>query len=287
MRCSLSLLASLPLIIALHGPVLAQEAGPAGLAEALYADASPERLSQVQYTYGRPPAVIYPRGFYTTPPEPGYYEGYGYYGPPPGRYEAPAYAPPGVNYGRDRSRVIVVPPQDRRPRRYVTAPPRGPVVVVPGAPKAARTVDPKYHKTEVTYDSPYAPGTIVVNTGQRFLYLVEPDGKALRYGVGVGREGFGWKGTHKVTAKREWPDWRPPKEMLARRPELPKFLPGGPNNPLGARALYIGSTLYRIHGSNEPWTIGHAVSSGCIRMTNQDVKDLYDRVDVGATVVVL
>jgi lipoprotein-anchoring transpeptidase ErfK/SrfK len=112
-------------------------------------------------------------------------------------------------------------------------------------------------------------------------------GRAKRYGIGVGRPGFTWAGVHKVTAKREWPDWRPPEEMLKRQPYLPDYMPGGPDNPLGARALYLGSTLYRIHGSNEPWTIGRAVSSGCIRMRNEDVIDLYGRVGVGTKVVVI
>ncbi len=142
-------------------------------------------------------------------------------------------------------------------------------------------------KTVVEYPGKYKPGTIVVNTTERRLYLIQPDGKALKYGIGVGRDGFTWGGAHSVTMKREWPDWRPPAAMLKRRPDLPRFMPGGPNNPLGARALYLGSTIYRIHGSNEPWTIGQAVSSGCFRMTNEDVADLYERVNVGARVVVL
>ena len=133
----------------------------------------------------------------------------------------------------------------------------------------------------------YAPGTIVVNTDERRLYLIQDNGTALKYGIGVGRDGFQWGGVHHVTAKREWPDWRPPEQMLKRRPELPRFMAGGPTNPLGARAMYIGSTMFRIHGSNEPQTIGQAVSSGCFRMTNDDVVDLYDRVKVGAKVVVL
>ncbi len=133
----------------------------------------------------------------------------------------------------------------------------------------------------------YAPGTIVINTSERRLYLVQNETTALRYGIGVGRDGFRWTGTHKVTAKREWPDWVPPEAMRRRQPELPRHMKGGPDNPLGARALYLGSTLYRIHGSNEPWTIGQAVSSGCFRMTNEDVIDLYERVKVGATVHVL
>jgi lipoprotein-anchoring transpeptidase ErfK/SrfK len=132
----------------------------------------------------------------------------------------------------------------------------------------------------------FSAGTIYISTSERRLYLVLSNGQAIRYGIGVGREGFGWSGSHRITAKREWPGWTPPAEMRARRPELPRYLPGGIENPLGARALYLGSTLYRIHGSNEPETIGHAVSSGCIRMTNEDVVDLYNRVHVGTMVVV-
>jgi lipoprotein-anchoring transpeptidase ErfK/SrfK len=143
----------------------------------------------------------------------------------------------------------------------------------------------------VFYDGPYKPGTIVVNTKERRLYLVEDHGKALKYGIGVGREGFTWSGTDRVSRKAEWPGWTPPAVMIAREKAkgrvLPAHMKGGINNPLGARALYIGARIYRIHGSNEPWTIGHAVSSGCIRLTNKDIIDLYDRVKVGTRVVVL
>jgi len=141
-------------------------------------------------------------------------------------------------------------------------------------------------RTSVYYPSNYTPGTIVIDTAERRLYLVQPGGTALRYGIGVGRDGFRWSGVHRISAKREWPDWTPPADMLRRRPDLPDHMEGGIENPLGARALYLGSTLYRIHGSNEPETIGQAVSSGCFRMTNEDVVDLYDRVSIGATVVV-
>ena len=141
-------------------------------------------------------------------------------------------------------------------------------------------------RTTVIYPVNYAPGTIVINTAERRLYLVLPGGQALRYGIGVGRDGFRWGGVHRVSAKREWPGWTPPADMRRRRPDLPGHMAGGIENPLGARALYLGSTLYRIHGSNEPETIGQAVSSGCFRMTNDDVIDLYSRVRVGATVVV-
>jgi len=139
----------------------------------------------------------------------------------------------------------------------------------------------------VTAPGKYAPGTIIVNTSERRLYLIQDNGTALKYGIGVGRVGFTWAGTTRVVAKKEWPDWTPPPEMLERRPDLPHFMAGGPENPLGARAMYLGSSLYRIHGSNEPWTIGQAVSSGCIRMRNEDVIDLYEKVKVGTKVVVI
>jgi lipoprotein-anchoring transpeptidase ErfK/SrfK len=138
----------------------------------------------------------------------------------------------------------------------------------------------------VDIDRKYQPGTIVVRTRERKLYYVTERGQALRYGVGVGREGFEWGGNARISRKAEWPDWRPPREMLERQPGLPTYMPGGPDNPLGARALYIGDTLYRIHGTREAHTIGGAVSSGCIRMLNNDVIDLYDRVKVGAQVYV-
>src|SRR3954469_10063933 len=139
----------------------------------------------------------------------------------------------------------------------------------------------------VSFASQYKPGTIYINTAERRLYLVLPQGQALRYGIGVGRDGFRWSGVHRISAKKEWPSWTPPSQMLRRRPDLPRHMAGGIENPLGARAMYLGSTLYRIHGSNEPETIGQAVSSGCIRMTNEDVVDLYSRVRVGTKVVVL
>jgi len=146
---------------------------------------------------------------------------------------------------------------------------------------------PQFERQEVAYEGHQKQGTIVIDTEQRFLYLVLADGRALRYGVGVGRPGFEWTGTKHVSRKAEWPDWRPPAEMRKRRPDLPVYMAGGPMNPLGARALYLGSSLYRIHGSNEPQTIGQAVSSGCIRMRNEDVIDLYGRVKLGTPVVVM
>jgi lipoprotein-anchoring transpeptidase ErfK/SrfK len=148
-------------------------------------------------------------------------------------------------------------------------------------------VDPKFDRQVVAYTGEEKPGTIIIDTPNKFLYLVQEDGKALRYGIGVGRPGFTWAGVKEITSKREWPDWTPPDDMLHRQPNLPRFMAGGPENPLGARAMYLGSTLYRIHGSNESWTIGSNVSSGCIRLRNADVIDLYNRVKVGTKVVVM
>jgi lipoprotein-anchoring transpeptidase ErfK/SrfK len=150
-----------------------------------------------------------------------------------------------------------------------------------------RVLDPRFQKQEVAYNGPHRPGTIVIDTPSKFIYLVQENGRALRYGIGVGRPGFEWAGIKSVTRKAEWPDWTPPAAMLKRRPDLPRFMPGGPDNPMGARAMYLGSSLYRIHGTNEPHTIGQAVSSGCIRMTNEDVTDLYNRVRVGMRVIVI
>jgi lipoprotein-anchoring transpeptidase ErfK/SrfK len=150
-----------------------------------------------------------------------------------------------------------------------------------------RVLDPTYERQVVPYDGRHAPGTIVIHTPSKFLYLVQPGGRAIRYGIGVGRPGFTWAGMKTVSMKREWPDWTPPPEMRKRRPDLPRHMVGGPANPLGARALYLGSSLYRIHGTNEPHTIGQSVSSGCIRMMNDDVVDLYNRVKVGTKVLVI
>ena len=158
------------------------------------------------------------------------------------------------------------------------------------ASSAASTFRPQQSASQrqiVSYPGRHAPGTIVVSTSERRLYLVQGNGTAIQYGVGVGRPGFTWGGAMSITRKAEWPGWTPPPQMLKRRPDLPRHMKGGPDNPLGARALYLGSSLYRIHGSNEPETIGQAVSSGCIRMTNTDVVDLYSRVRVGTRVVVM
>ncbi len=154
------------------------------------------------------------------------------------------------------------------------------------APVDMHNIPDTYRRQSVSYDGGQAAGTIVIDTPNKFLYLVEGNGRAMRYGIGVGRPGFEWAGVKSVTRKAEWPDWTPPPEMLKRRPDLPRHMVGGPENPLGARAMYLGSTMYRIHGTNEPGTIGQAVSSGCIRMVNDDVIDLYGRVRVGTKVVV-
>jgi lipoprotein-anchoring transpeptidase ErfK/SrfK len=189
------------------------------------------------------------------------------------RYEVPQYIDPRAGQPYER---------DLAPRGSVMGYPQG-----MSAEPARPAMDPRFLPQTVMYDGKHAPGTIVIDTPNRFLYLVQEGGKAMRYGIGVGRPGFTWAGVKSITRKAEWPDWIPPAEMLKRRPELPRHMAGGPENPLGARAMYLGSSLYRIHGSNEPWTIGTQVSSGCIRMRNEDVIDLYSRVKVGTKVIVI
>jgi lipoprotein-anchoring transpeptidase ErfK/SrfK len=147
-------------------------------------------------------------------------------------------------------------------------------------------LEPEYQRQMVLYRTTEAPGTIIVQTSERHLYLVQGNGRALRYGIGVGRDGFQWQGLVQISRKAEWPDWTPPPEMIQRQPYLPRFMAGGPGNPLGARALYLGATVYRIHGTNRPDTIGTAVSSGCFRLVNSDVADLYDRVPLGTKVII-
>ncbi len=148
-------------------------------------------------------------------------------------------------------------------------------------------LDPRLQRQVVTYATTEAPGTVIVDTAHTFLYYVLGNGKAIRYGIGVGRQGFTWSGVKQVARKAEWPDWYPPSEMIARQPYLPRMVAGGPGNPLGARAMYLGGTEYRIHGTNDPTTIGKRVSSGCIRLTNEDVEDLYNRMQIGTKVIVL
>jgi len=147
-------------------------------------------------------------------------------------------------------------------------------------------LDPEWQKQVVLYRTNQPPGTIIISTAERHLYLIEPGGRALRYGIGVGRDGFQWQGMVTITNKKEWPDWTPPPEMIARQPYLPRFMAGGPGNPLGARAMYLGTTVYRIHGTNQPQTIGTKISSGCFRLVNADVADLYDRVPIGTKVII-
>ena len=196
--------------------------------------------------------------------------------------------------------VIAPPPPPARPRAEPVARPapeptaqtvQTAAVAAGAARQAPPSLDPQFLPQIVDYTGPHKPGTIIVDTTQNFLFLVMEDNQARRYGVGTGKPGFEWAGRHRVTMKREWPDWRPPQTMIERERRngriLPAHMPGGPENPLGARALYLGSTLYRIHGTNQPWTIGRAVSSGCIRMRNEDVIDLYERVPVGADVIVI
>ncbi len=158
---------------------------------------------------------------------------------------------------------------------------------LPADEEATPETPARLKRQVVGYTTAEAPGTIVIETGNTYLYYVLGDGRAVRYGIGVGRDGFRWSGVQSITRKAEWPNWTPPPEMIARQPYLPRFMAGGPGNPLGARAMYLGDTVYRIHGTNNPATIGTRVSSGCIRLTNEDVADLYARVKVGTRVVVL
>jgi lipoprotein-anchoring transpeptidase ErfK/SrfK len=187
--------------------------------------------------------------------------------------------PPRPLYGAPIEALPPSPPNSR-----VAAVTSAPSDIVEPAPIA---IPGEFHRQDVDYDGRERPGTIVIDTPHRFLYLVEPGGRAVRYGVGVGRPGFEWSGVKYVSRKAEWPGWTPPAQMMLRRPDLPSHMDGGMGNPLGARALYLGSSLFRIHGTNEPETIGHNVSSGCIRMMNEDVIDLYNRVPVGAKVIVI
>jgi lipoprotein-anchoring transpeptidase ErfK/SrfK len=200
---------------------------------------------------------------------------------------APRRTTPPVPYGQPAGRYGVAPiglaPQRSSAIAYAPAPAEAyarqrPVLSEP---------EPQFRRREVEYHGPRAPGTIVIDTPDKFLFLIEPGGRAIRYGIGVGRPGFEWAGVKSITRKAEWPGWTPPSEMLKRRPDLPAHMEGGLGNPLGARALYLGSTLYRIHGTNEPETIGKSVSSGCIRMLNEDVEDLYERVKIGTRVLII
>jgi lipoprotein-anchoring transpeptidase ErfK/SrfK len=235
--------------------------------------------------WGYPPPSYYSPSppSYAYPPPPGYY-------PPPYAASRPwsypsvptrAYAPDSYSSTDD----------DRSYTDPAGAPPEPTIGGRLGAAQSevgqVAELPPQLRRQLVYYPTSEPPGTVIVDTPNTYLYLVLGGGQAIRYGIGVGREGFTWSGTERISRKTEWPDWYPPKEMIARQPYLPRFVAGGQSNPLGARALYLGSTQYRIHGTNEASTIGHFVSSGCIRLTNEDIEDLYNRVNVGTRVVVL
>jgi lipoprotein-anchoring transpeptidase ErfK/SrfK len=177
--------------------------------------------------------------------------------------------------------------QSAFPQGYVQSPTAGTDNVDTGNADEDSVLPERLRRAVIKFDTLQPPGTVIIDTGNTYLYYVLGGGRAIRYGVGVGRQGFTWSGTQTISRKAEWPDWYPPAEMVARQPYLPRFMAGGPGNPLGARAMYLGSSEYRIHGTNDPTTIGKFVSSGCIRLTNEDVKDLFSRVSVGSKVVVL
>jgi lipoprotein-anchoring transpeptidase ErfK/SrfK len=220
--------------------------------------------------------------------------------PPPSPFFAsPSERPPAAAYERGLTSrgyepdAPMRPPGNMVPNQAPAAAPRSAPSTLASLPpeeqpeQAAKELPPQFKRQLVNYESREPAGTIVIDTANTYLYLVLGGGKALRYGIGVGREGFSWAGAERVSRMAEWPDWHPPAEMIERQPYLPRFMAGGPGNPLGARALYLGKTLYRIHGTNQPSTIGTFVSSGCIRLVNSDIEDLYTRVQVGARVVVL
>ncbi|GLK70996.1 L,D-transpeptidase family protein [Ancylobacter dichloromethanicus] len=240
--------------------VTAQQPGAASVANAPYADPSHQPTG-------------YPPGAYSGQPPAGMASPYGDRAAAQPAYGQPApYGQPanGANSaGANGSSVAMLPPEDQ--------PEEGPPKELPANLK----------RQIVDYATKEAPGTLVIDTPNTYLYYVLPGGKAERYGIGVGREGFTWSGTEKISRKAEWADWRPPAEMIERQPYLPRFMAGGPGNPLGARTMYLGGTIYRIHGTNQPSTIGQFMSSGCIRMLNEDVENLYERVKVGTKVVVL
>jgi len=246
---------------------------PRGTAPAPRANAAPN------YDYPAPPYGAVPpypqssvqRDPYALPPP-----GIEPYPPAPGQAVIPA--PPAPAYGTPDVR----PPGGVGTEQMAALPPD----IRPESGEQ-KELPPRLRRQIVTYNTHEPAGTIIIDTSNTYLYLVLGNGQALRYGVGVGREGFTWSGTQRIAKMAEWPDWHPPPEMIERQPYLPRFMAGGPGNPLGARALYLGNTVYRIHGTNQPSTIGTFVSSGCIRLTNEDVEDLYGRVQVGSRVVVL
>jgi len=253
-----------------------------------------------QYVPQQPPPVGYPPPTsYSYPPSP---QRYGYPSPasyPPYDTETERYPPYRGSEATDDYPPPASYPYQAGPPRYPgaypsSAPPsqdRGTAVAaLPPEYQPDRKpteLSPQFYRTVVDYPTVEPPGTIIIDTPNTYIYLTIGHGKAIRYGIGVGREGFTWSGTEHISRMKEWPDWLPPQEMIKRQPYLPRFMAGGETNPLGARAMYLGNTVYRIHGTNAPETIGSFVSSGCIRLTNEDVEDLYSRVTVGTTVVVL
>ncbi len=242
---------------------------PAGYPAGAYSGQPPAGMSApygtAANTYGQPPAYGSTPGTQAAPTTGGSLQVYA----PPGAVGGAAHQNLNNNYGTNGSSVAMLPPEDQ--------PEEGP----------ARPLPDNLRRQVVDYVTKEAPGTLVIDTPNTYLYYVLPGGKAVRYGIGVGRDGFTWSGTEKISRKAEWADWRPPAEMIERQPYLPRFMAGGPGNPLGARTMYLGSTIYRIHGTNQPSTIGQFMSSGCIRMLNEDVEDLYEKVKVGTKVVVL
>src|SRR5262245_35362280 len=256
------------------GPVYPDEAAlppPPGA----YRDAPQQGLPPAPY--GSSPAAAGPRPYYGSPNP-------NYASPPAGAYEPDATRPPlPISRGQIGAGQADPNATGTAPDSHMAALP--PEVRPETGPR--KQLPPQFRRTLVDYSTKEPAGTIIIDTPNTYLYLVLGQGKALRYGVGVGREGFTWSGAEKVSRVAEWPDWTPPEEMIVRQPYLPRFMAGGETNPLGARALYLGKTVYRIHGTNQPSTIGTFVSSGCIRLTNEDVTDLYTRVKVGTRVVVL
>jgi lipoprotein-anchoring transpeptidase ErfK/SrfK len=227
---------------------------------------------------------------YGPPPYPGPEQSEAYPPPPPNQPYPPQGGPPGLVPPADVGGVTGTIPT---PSDHAAGPQSDPTVVAALPPEdqpeqgPPAPLPPQFQRQLVDYPTTEPAGTIIVDTPHTYLYLVMGHGKALRYGIGVGREGFTWSGTERISRVKEWPDWFPPKEMIERQPYLPRFMAGGESNPLGARALYLGNTLYRIHGTNQPSSIGKFLSSGCIRLTNADIEDLFDRVQVGTRVVVL
>ena len=275
-KMSLALLASASCLSAGLHPAAAIDARPLAEPTIIYADQPPQRPAPVRTAYAERSNMgggLLEMLFNDVQPQGQRYQQRPAYGQQPTYQQQPAYQQPSYE-----SRRSLFSPMESQPVMRQQEDANEP---------ARPAVDPKFEKQMVDYHGKESAGTIVVDTPNKFLFLVQGNGKAMRYGIGVGRPGFTWSGVKQISAKKEWPAWTPPPEMIARRPDLPRHMEGGPNNPLGARAMYLGSSLYRIHGSNEPWTIGTNVSSGCIRMRNEDVIDLYGRVNVGARVVVI